>query len=259
VKYETVIGIIGNTHGVSSDNAPIVIASQINPQIGWLFMSLSAVRATGAALEFVGTVFEFETMRAEFVPTFAFEFTDKFALEFTFVGVGDPVGLGETLGLGVGETAPAAPIVIAADSGTVFGGRHTVSLQTWYRTFVLNVEAPAGASALTVNGTVKAALPVYDSVLIPKFGSSLTLGLGPDGAPIEKGPSPRLMRVGMGPPPPCVMEYICQPPPMLALIFATPLPPAGTLVGETVIVSETGFCAQRLAANVAIATHNKID
>ena len=30
VKYETVIGIIGNTHGVSSEAAPSVIASQIN-------------------------------------------------------------------------------------------------------------------------------------------------------------------------------------------------------------------------------------
>ena len=33
VKYETVIGIIGNTHGVSSDNAPKVAASQMNAQM----------------------------------------------------------------------------------------------------------------------------------------------------------------------------------------------------------------------------------
>jgi hypothetical protein len=48
------------------------------------------------------------------------------------------------------------------------------------------------------------------------------------------------MRVGIGPPAPCVIEYMCQPAPMLAFIFATPLPPAGTLAGETVIESETG-------------------
>jgi len=50
-----------------------------------------------------------------------------------------------------------------------------------------------------------------------------------------------------------------HPPPMLALILATPLPPAGTLVGESVIVSETGFCAQIPAENVAPTTHSKID
>jgi hypothetical protein len=35
VKYETVIGIIGNTHGVSSDKAPKVAASQMNAQISF--------------------------------------------------------------------------------------------------------------------------------------------------------------------------------------------------------------------------------
>ena len=42
VKYETVIGIIGNTHGVSSDSAPSVTASQINAQRsvgGWSLRS----------------------------------------------------------------------------------------------------------------------------------------------------------------------------------------------------------------------------
>src|SRR5260370_18743055 len=32
VKYETVIGTIGKTHGVKSDNAPTVIRSQMNDQ-----------------------------------------------------------------------------------------------------------------------------------------------------------------------------------------------------------------------------------
>ena len=32
VKYETVIGTIGKTHGVRSESAPTVIASQINDQ-----------------------------------------------------------------------------------------------------------------------------------------------------------------------------------------------------------------------------------
>jgi hypothetical protein len=30
MKYDTVIGTIGKTHGVSSDNAPAVAASQMN-------------------------------------------------------------------------------------------------------------------------------------------------------------------------------------------------------------------------------------
>ena len=33
MKYETVIGIIGNTHGVSSDIAPNVTASQRKDQM----------------------------------------------------------------------------------------------------------------------------------------------------------------------------------------------------------------------------------
>jgi len=30
MKYDTVIGTIGNTHGVNNDNAPAVAASQMN-------------------------------------------------------------------------------------------------------------------------------------------------------------------------------------------------------------------------------------
>jgi len=55
------------------------------------------------------------------------------------------------------------------------------------------------------------------------------------------------------------MEYMFHPPPILALIRAVPLPPAGMVAGETVIVNETGFCAQRPAENVAPITHSKID
>jgi hypothetical protein len=55
------------------------------------------------------------------------------------------------------------------------------------------------------------------------------------------------------------MEYMFHPPPMLALIRAVPLPPAGILAGVTVIVNETGFCAQMAAANVATITHSNTD
>src|SRR4029453_14152132 len=128
VKYDTVIGIIGKTHGVSSERAPIVIASHINPQIGWSLISPSPVRTTGAAFEFVERMSACAAAILEFKSSLVFEFTDEFTLEFTFArGVGDCDGLGETLGLGVGEAAvPAAVIVSAAVRGTVFGGRQTV-------------------------------------------------------------------------------------------------------------------------------------
>src|SRR6185503_18512745 len=45
VKYDTVIGTIGNTHGVSNDNAPIEIASQRNA----LHESALAPNDSGAA------------------------------------------------------------------------------------------------------------------------------------------------------------------------------------------------------------------
>jgi hypothetical protein len=55
------------------------------------------------------------------------------------------------------------------------------------------------------------------------------------------------------------MEYMFHPPPMLALIRRNSFAPCRTLVGESVIVSETGFCAQIPAENVAPTTHSKID
>jgi hypothetical protein len=78
---------------------------------------------------------------------------------------------------------------------------------------------------------------------MPKFGSSFTEGFDPEMRPSAKGPSANVIRVGTGPPAPCVTEYIFQPPPMLAEIFAVARPPAGTLAGATVIERETGDCA----------------
>lgn len=127
---------------------------------------------------------------------------------------------------------------------------------------MFSVDSPSGASALTVNGTLKLALPEYVSVLIPKFGSFFTTGFVPVILPSANGPSASVMRVGIGPPAPCVIEYIFQPPPMLAEIFAVPLPPAGTLAGETLIESDTGVCCAA-AANEHTATvqnvKNKIE
>ena len=94
---------------------------------------------------------------------------------------------------------------------------------------------------------------------MPKFESSFTFGRGPETAPILNGPSPSVMRVGIGPPPPWVMEYMFHPPPIFALIRAVPLPPAGMVAGATVIVNDTGFCAQIPAENVAPTTHSKMD
>ena len=85
------------------------------------------------------------------------------------------------------------------------------------------------------------ALPVYVSVLMPKFGSIETFGRGPETPASLNTPSATVMRVGIGPPAPCVIEYIFHPPPMLADTRAVPRPPAGTDDGETEIESETGF------------------
>lgn len=103
-----------------------------------------------------------------------------------------------------------------------------------------------------MKGTENAALDEYVSVSIPKFGSIFTFGRGPETLPILNGPSPSVMRVGIGPPAPCVIEYIFHPPPMLALTRAVPRPPAGMLAGETLIESETGFCATATKVEVAI-------
>jgi hypothetical protein len=122
-------------------------------------------------------------------------------------------------------------------------------------------DSPCGASAFTVKGTLKVALPEYVSVLIPKFGSIFTVGRVPEIRPRTNGPSAIVIRVGIGPPDPWVMEYIFHPPPMLAVTFAVPRPPAGTLDGETLIDSETGPCAAVVKAQTATAKKqlNKIE
>ena len=214
--------------------------------MGWSLILLSAVRTTADEFEFVGIKFAFETALVSILPLMlAFTFATMFALMFAFApgvddGVGEGVGLGVTLGLG----AATDPVMVnAAEAFNVLGGMQTVSLQTWYRTLIFSAESPVGASAFTVNGTLKVALPEYDSVLIPKFGSSFTAGFVPEIRPSANGPSASVIRVGIGPPAPCVIEYMCHPAPMLAFTFATPLPPAGTLAGETDIESETGAWA----------------
>jgi len=132
VKYETVIGIIGKTHGVNNDSAPIVIASHMNPEIGWLLISLSAVLVIAALFELAGAASVLENATDELVSTFVFAFARMFAFALRLAGEVIANGLGVALGLGVGEAAaPAAVTVTDAASGTVFGGRHTVSLQTW--------------------------------------------------------------------------------------------------------------------------------
>jgi hypothetical protein len=115
-----------------------------------------------------------------------------------------------------------------------------------------------------VNGTLNVALPEYVSVLMPKFGSSFTVGRVPVIRPKANGPSASVIRVGIGPPAPCVMEYIFQPPPMVAVTFAVPRPPAGTLPGETLIESDTGPCAavvneHKATANKASKEIEKVD
>jgi hypothetical protein len=128
VKYETVIGIIGNTHGVKSESAPNVIASQINPHIGCSEISLSAGRTICGSIELFDSLVFNSTRVFAFVFKFAFTFEYPFA--FTSgeaVGVIDGVALGVAVGVGV---ATAADMATAEATEIVRGGMQTVSLQT---------------------------------------------------------------------------------------------------------------------------------
>ena len=94
-------------------------------------MLLSAGRVTTAEFvfdaEFASVVF---VLVSASTTTSELTFVFTFALAFEFdSGVGEGVGVAD--GEGVGEAdVPAAAIVNEAASGTVFGGRQTVSLQT---------------------------------------------------------------------------------------------------------------------------------
>jgi len=113
---------------VSSDNAPNVIASQIKPQIGRSFKLLSELLDTSTDGGAVGTsdvteltaVFELAELEL-LAPASLFDCT--FESDGEGVGVIEGVGVGDLL-------APPVMIVNDAVKGTVFGGRHTVSLQT---------------------------------------------------------------------------------------------------------------------------------
>lgn len=118
---------------------------------------------------------------------------------------------------------------------------------------------PSGVPAGTVNRTLNVALPVYDSVFILKFSSNFTFGFGPETPAILNGPSPTEIRVGIGPPGPCEMEYIYHPLSMFAVIRAVPVPPDATLAGETDIDAETGFCPRAAHANAAAPIETKIN
>src|ERR1051325_7518250 len=62
------------------------------------------------------------------------------------------------------------------------------------------------------------------------------------------------MRVGIGPPAPCVMEYKCQPGAICAVTCPVNLSPAFSVAGAfTLMAHLTGFCAR--AAPLKISSH----
>jgi hypothetical protein len=94
--------------------------------------------------------------------------------------------------------------------------------------------------------------------MIPKLGSKARFGAVPRGEPAAlKTPSGTRIVVGIGPPPPWVIEYIFQSPLIDAEICAVSLPPAFAFVGFTLIESVTGFCpGVGLANNSVTAIRN---
>jgi hypothetical protein len=141
VKNETVIGIIGNTHGVSSDKNPATIAAHkypINP------LSCGFV----APLLFVVVDFPDNDCEPLFaLPPLSFGVTGAIAGEGEAVGETEAVTLGEgdgeadavgdaeafgngetdavVAGVAVGEAcAVAAAIIISVSTSLVRGGRH---------------------------------------------------------------------------------------------------------------------------------------
>src|SRR5687768_10645318 len=101
------MGIIGKTHGVRSERAPNVIASQIKPQSGWFLRSLSAERvvvtaglvfvvfAAGCSISSEKVLFasRFEFCSASVFELVASVFAFTFALVLFCAGVGLGVGV----------------------------------------------------------------------------------------------------------------------------------------------------------------------
>jgi hypothetical protein len=78
-----------------------------------------------------------------------------------------------------------------------------------------------------------------------KLGSSWTFGLGPEMPPASLNDCPSGMEifVGIGPPAPWVIEYMCHPPSIWAVACTVTLPPGATFCGFALAFHETGFCA----------------
>ena len=139
VKYETVIGTIGKTHGVKSESAPTDIASQMNdhkersrpglfataycPGPAWLPAS-GLTEAVEPVSSIVTPVVEAGSLGEP-----AGEGDGSALLELVDSAAGDGDGEAFWFGLGDGDAAAvAADSVTATFSFAVFGGMHMVSL-----------------------------------------------------------------------------------------------------------------------------------
>jgi hypothetical protein len=214
VKYETVIGIMGNTQGVKSDKAPSVIASQINGQIS---VGCLGAPAVGGRLEGVGTVDA--DVRAPRLKSSDPEKDTRVVL-----GGKQKVSLQSWY-----RTSKAKP-----DAGPELSAR----TGTWNTALLTKYRVSSGLSLTRKFG----------SGLITAFGEII----GPERA--NGFPSVILIVVAIGPPSGCSRAYKCHPGSIAAAKLAFIVSPVerDLSLSADVRVHLAGVCAQRDTAKVAM-------
>jgi len=212
VKYDTVIGTIGNTHGVRSEKKPINIA---RPMYALKLLACADADAKSGTTRLPAT--------------------------------GGGAGGASTTGAGsIGAATPAgfgASISMRAVRVSVAGGKQSLSLHVWYDMSIESCALPPGAVFETRTGTVTTSDVSCHSVSMLKFGSKARVGRGLVG--VAPGPKTAVFFTvtasACGPPGGCVSEYTCQPPSISAVAVAVMTAPGFTgPAGDTFIDQCTG-------------------
>jgi len=139
VKYEIVMGIIGKTHGVSSERAPIPIASHINERRE-LCEPVVEKLDVGTVAGCVGVRLSSERRLADVAYCVPEEGRP-------------PLGFSERTGdtaVGLPDPMDARAICTDAAKCTILGGKHVRSLHVWYLASIRTVLVPGGALADTL-------------------------------------------------------------------------------------------------------------
>ena len=158
VKYDTVIGTIGKTHGVSSDSAPTVIASQRNDQ-------MEPCRCTG-------DVWPAQIDEADAVPRSKQAPQRRQAAAAAWArrpparpsAPTGPVADSprRRLGRPDGRATGAPATSIATSIGTVFGGRQSWSLHVWKYASMRTVSCRRRVGGRLHAAATNVALPVVE-------------------------------------------------------------------------------------------------